>query len=521
MVSVDRGTSLPKRNSLDCLKGEMVAHIRILVLMLFLFQINETRAMPSDSGGNTSRREKPMPRSSGVVESTNNYNQQGCPLGFPCARTNEQPPEISCSLGSRCSRKVAIKRIIDAFAVKSPCPSWDDGCQEKRTAKRNYHRCSTGQRYKTRRNRVKKSILQGTGTKVPAITTRNGDRLPGAGFSNVKKREDGWGKSVGSSSGHAPRAAGSVERPEAPLQDHSSNKLSPGADTLASSGNTNHYHSGDICQTGTQTYWCKIKAELGYQNSLTNDGMSTNLQDNSMNQLQKHCPIDLLCSFKRENGYENSESFKQCPPGLWCKRDRIANEANVDTTMDPDDLKQRCPTGLWCSRKSKLGYENFKRMEQCPPGLWCKRNGMQNEDETFNFKENEPNEPMESSECAPGLACSPKRQLGYENSETIDNCPPGLWCKRNGVESYGDSSDFKEKKTNELRGGDCPNGLLCSPKRDLGHENSETMNNCPPGLWCKRNGIESEDGSINFKRNVANETREGESEVQSKDIFTD
>ena len=117
--------------------------------------------------------------------------------------------------------------------------------------------------------------------------------------------------------------------------------------------------------------------------------------------------------------------MSDCPPGLWCKRDKI-----MPVEMDIP--------------KRELEYENSETLRNCPPGLWCKKNTIDDIIKVRNVKVS----------CPTGFRCSFKRYMGYENSDTLEKCPPGSKCRR-------------------------------SQQRD---SDGSTEQDCPPGLWCKRNG---------------------------------
>ena len=93
------------------------------------------------------------------------------------------------------------------------------------------------------------------------------------------------------------------------------------------------------------------------------------------------CPNDLQCSTKRQEGYENTETLEQCPPGLWCKRSAPRDgPRDMDVFMEQIKAKrQGCPTGLWCALKREV-EANVRVSDVCPPGLWCKRNEANNEE---------------------------------------------------------------------------------------------------------------------------------------------
>lgn len=226
----------------------------------------------------------------------------------------------------------------------------------------------------------------------------------------------------------------------------------------------------------------KIVCQPGFNcgnSELKSEDSSTKLpQENELDEGKEHCPIGLWCSPKRELGFESSDTLEDCPPGLWCKRNGIQTRPHSFTKQANKEREEyQCPTGLWCTIKREEGYENFETLSHCPPGLWCKREETKSEDDN--------NTPQETDiskfeECPTGLWCTSKRQVGYENSETIKHCPPGLWCKKNTIVNEDENIELNDVADN------CPNGLRCSTKRQEGYENTETLQQCPPGLWCKR-----------------------------------
>ena len=163
--------------------------------------------------------------------------------------------------------------------------------------------------------------------------------------------------------------------------------------------------------------WCKRNGIQTRQRSFTKRAKSKEREE-------YHCPTGLWCSVKREEGYGNSQTVSQCPPGLWCKREEAKREYDHNTLQETYISKfEECPTGLWCTFKREVGYENSETLGQCPPGLWCKKNTIVSEDENMELNDIADN-------CPNSLRCSTKRQEGYENTETLQQCPPGLWCKR-------------------------------------------------------------------------------------------
>lgn len=191
--------------------------------------------------------------------------------------------------------------------------------------------------------------------------------------------------------------------------------------------------------------------------------------------LEENCPIGLWCVRKQKRGYENSATLDHCPPGLWCKRNGLGIIKDLLTKrVNKKQDDKRCPSGFQCTFKRKEGHENFESLNQCPPGLWCKRDAVKSQDD-----------PKETSIdkifCPTGFKCSSKREAGFENYVTIRQCPPGLWCKKNMIATKHDIT----ATVNDIVE-DCPKGLKCSGKRLAGYKNSETLDQCPPGLWCKR-----------------------------------
>ena len=212
---------------------------------------------------------------------------------------------------------------------------------------------------------------------------------------------------------------------------------------------------------------------------LKNDDSSAKLlHENKMDEGKKHCPVGLWCSPKRKVDFESSDSLEDCPPGLWCKRSGIqTNGGSFTKRVNKNREEYRCPTGLWCSVKREEGYENLETLSQCPPGLWCKRDNNKRDDDRSIPRETDI---AKFEQCPTGLWCSSKREVGFENSDTLQHCPPGLWCKKNTIVSDDDNT---ERNNIAER---CPTGLWCSFKRRSGYQNSETLRQCPPGLWCKR-----------------------------------
>lgn len=210
-----------------------------------------------------------------------------------------------------------------------------------------------------------------------------------------------------------------------------------------------------------------------------NDDSSTKLpQESELDQGKENCPIGLWCSPKRELGFESSDTLEDCPPGLWCRRNDIQTRPRSFKKRANEERKEyQCPTGLWCGMKREEGYENFETVSQCPPGTSCKREEAKHEDDHNKLQERDI---FKFEDCPTGLWCTSKREVGYENSETLVQCPPGLWCKKNAIVSDDENMELKEVA------GSCPNDLQCSTKRQEGYENTETLEQCPPGLWCKR-----------------------------------
>ncbi len=226
----------------------------------------------------------------------------------------------------------------------------------------------------------------------------------------------------------------------------------------------------------------KIVCQPGFncgKDELNSDDSSTKLlNEHKLDEGKKHCPIGLWCSPKRELGSESSDTLKDCPPGLWCKRNGIhTREGSLTKRVKKNREEYQCPTGLWCAVKREEGYENFETLSQCPPGLWCKRDNTKSEDD-HNIPQD--TDIAISEECPTGLWCSSKREVGFENSKTLQHCPPGLWCKKNTI-----VSEDVDTELNNIAD-QCPTGLWCSIKRKRGYQNSETLRQCPPGLWCKR-----------------------------------
>ena len=225
--------------------------------------------------------------------------------------------------------------------------------------------------------------------------------------------------------------------------------------------------------------------------SMNNDGENKAKNDDTSRRLklEENCPIGLWCVKNQKRHYENSATLDQCPPGLWCKRNGIGIIEDLRTkrvNKKRDD--KRCPRGFQCSFKREEGFENFESLNQCPPGLWCKRDVAKSQDDPKATN-------VDKTPCPLRFMCSSKREAGFENSITLQKCPPGLWCKKNTIATKHDITE-----TNDVVK-DCPDGFKCSVKRLVDYENSETLDQCPPGLWCKRS-VPTVDGTFTEQNDI-------------------
>ena len=200
------------------------------------------------------------------------------------------------------------------------------------------------------------------------------------------------------------------------------------------------------------------------------------------------CPFGRRCVKKRN---DPGRAKIACQPDFNCGNSGRKNDdssTKLPQESELDQGKENCPIGLWCSPKRELGFESSDTLEDCPPGLWCKRNGIQTRPRSFKKRANEE---RKEYQCPTGLWCGMKREEGYENFETVSQCPPGASCKREEAKHEDDHNKLQERDIFKFE--DCPTGLWCTSKREVGYENSETLVQCPPGLWCKKNAIVSDD----------------------------
>lgn len=387
-------------------------------------------------------------------------NQKPCLGSFGCEnriykkvfKQSRRQEERSTKNVSPATLSSTLKRMALVLEQMSPCPAGNPKCERPKTLPTNtkiFYRCATGLLCPKERDyhRIATNSRKGGITGDTSLITAEGQ---------------GQSKAI--------RSSASVQKDARP------EKESAGKESLGNDEN----HGKLLCANG---FSCeKSKAE--------NDGTSNKLTDIKV----ENCPIGLWCATKRELGYESSATLEQCPPGLWCKRNRIRfNKDPITKRVDKKNDEEGCPSGFRCSFKREEGYENFESLSQCPPGLWCKRDEIKSEDD--------PNETHTDKELCPvGHECSTKREEGFENLETLNQCPPGLWCKRDTSVAKKDITELNAIKEY------CPRGLTCSSKRLVDYENSETFHQCPPGLWCKRS-LPTDDST--FKEQENSRRREG------------
>lgn len=337
-----------------------------------------------------------------------------------------------------------LKRMIGVLARKSPCPAGNSRCERKEarlTSNKISYRCPTGlwcpktrDRHRAATDSEKLRITEDTS----AITTQDQARSK------------------------LMRSSGSAQRDTNPKRTKQEPSSFDGILSAAKQCPYGLWCSENDNSKKNEDDGKNVKGSLETEESKAkNDDASTKLKDLKQNQGEENCPIGLWCSAKRAIGFESSATLEQCPPGLWCKRNGI--KIIKDPLTKPINKKhddEWCPTGFRCSFKREEGYENFESLHQCPPGLWCKRDEIKSEDEL--------------------------------NSETFNQCPPGLWCKRSVAR---DGSTFKEQSTTLRKEDYCSTGPWCAVKRNVANTARGALEQCPPGLWCKRYTAKIKDAS--------------------------
>ena len=356
---------------------------------------------------------------------------------------NDSPSTLSSSL----------KQMLGKMVRNSPCAAGNPSCEREKAVPTNIsHRCPTGLRCPKKRNQH------------GAITNRRKLRV-----GSYQNDANSWRTEKETTSLRAAR--------ECPfglwcLENEIINENEKAGMNIKGKLENDNSHGKLICGHG---FDCEESS----------DDTSAKLEDVKQNKDEGNCPIGLWCSTKRELGYESSSTLKKCPPGLWCKRNDIKFSKDTRTKrVNTNYGKEGCPSGFQCSLRREEGYENFENMNQCPPGLWCKRSEIKRED---HIKESK----IDKEFFPAGLKRFSKREVGYENSVTLRRCPPGLWCKKDMIAIV-----TKHDKTEQVH---CPNGYKCSSKRLVDYENSEILDECPPGLWCKRGVLH---GGRIFKENI-------------------
>lgn len=232
------------------------------------------------------------------------------------------------------------------------------------------------------------------------------------------------------------------------------------------------------------------------------NGLKNNDFSGKLKEISHYCPIGLWCINEVRRGYENSHSLKQCPPGLWCKRNSImwtvkdlfGNQAKRRPVERP------CQSDNQCSMNSETVDAILDAPGKCPPGLWCKRNRiLTTTDKTLCPKGYQCSSTREVGfetaptiqNCPPGLWC--KRDAALAKERVIN--PDVTRCKKDGLKCSDqplneDSRGLLKDQSINRKENDhsCSSGTWCSLKRDVaGTVHKMPLNNCPPGLWCKRN----------------------------------
>ncbi|XP_068761445.1 uncharacterized protein [Montipora capricornis] len=206
----------------------------------------------------------------------------------------------------------------------------------------------------------------------------------------------------------------------------------------------------------------KEQSENGDKNRIENDDAPK-----KFNAKKPYCPIGLWCINEQKRGYENSDTLDRCPPGLWCKRNRINGLPKIYSPSNPKKEREK-------------GSAKVVISVQCRE----KRTTPRNQEVTN----------VDKTSCPIGLKCSSKREAGFESYTSLQNCPPGLWCKRD--EFFAKEGTAKAKGTTE----ECPDGLKCSDQRLMSPENLEILGECPPGFVCQ-GSFSSGDGLIKEQSN--------------------
>ena len=176
----------------------------------------------------------------------------------------------------------------------------------------------------------------------------------------------------------------------------------------------------------------------------------------------------------------NTKVFYQCPTGLRCTREKNTRlkKTKRKTLRLSGTLRasKKCTLGLKCLENDKVGM-NTK--------------GSLDNDEKTKAKNDDTSKTVRL-DCPIGLWCVMQQKRDYENSATLEHCPPGRSCKRNGIKTFQDVLTKRTKKAAKR----CLDGFRCSSKREEGYEN---FDQCPPGLWCKRDEIKRKDNSVQKK----------------------
>ena len=255
--------------------------------------------------------------------------------------------------------------------------------------------------------------------------------------------------------------------------------------------------------------WCRENAKVNEEKKPKerpkNDGENRQKKrdfSGELKEIRYYCPIGLWCINEARRGYESSHSLRQCPPGLWCKRNRMmwTFKDLFRNQAKRREVERPCQSDNQCSMNSETADAIHDAPRNCPPGLWCKRNRiLTTTDKTLCPKGYQCSSKREVGfetastiqNCPPGLWC--KREAVLAKERTINHDVTG--CTTDGLKCYDqplneDSRGLLKDQSISRKENDhnCSSGTWCSVKRDVASTVHKTpLHNCPPGLWCKRN----------------------------------